>query len=93
MTKARRKAAPSKELVPIKHPDWDRQVKDVLELVHRYTRTGPNGYQTPPETRRLLAADAASRLHNLTDQLDAKLRSGSSWPAPTWAVVDDESGF
>jgi len=73
MTRARRKT-PSKELVPIKHPVWDHQVKDVLEMVHRYTRTGPDGYRTPPVLRRNLALDAEARLHGLVDQLDKKLR-------------------
>jgi len=73
MSKPRRRQ-PSKELVPVKHPAWDQQVKDVLELVHVYTRTGPNGYQAPPETRRVVLKDAESRLHDLVEQLDTKLR-------------------
>lgn len=95
MTRARRKS-PSKELVPIKHPDWDQQVRDVLEMVHRYTRTGPDGYRTPPDTRRALALDAGSRLHGLVDQLDTKLRGGvaeQDVATRVWPLVGDEAGF
>jgi len=95
MTRARRKT-PSKDLVPIKHPDWDQQVKDVLDDVHRYARTKPGGYRTPPDTRRALALDAESRLHGLVDQLDTTLRGGVSEQdvaTRVWPLVGDEAGF
>lgn len=60
--------------VPRQPADWDQQVRDVLDDVHRYARTKPGGYRTPPDTRRALNADAVSRLHGLVDALDAKLR-------------------
>lgn len=104
MTRTRKKQSPSKELVPIKHPDWDQQVKDVLEMVHRYTRTGPDGYRSPPETRRALNVDAVSRLDGLVERLDEKLRGPtpkkgtspvpeSAQPTRVWPIVGDEAGF
>ena len=67
-----RRAAPGKELVPIKDPLWDNQVKDTLQQVVYYNR--PQGGQPPaPEVRRMIAIHAEGRLQALVAELEVKL--------------------
>jgi hypothetical protein len=70
--KTARRAAPSKDLVPVGDPLWDNQIKDTLSQVIYYTRS-QGGIPTSPEVRRMVAIHAESRLQTLVAELEAKL--------------------
>lgn len=62
----------SKELVPLKDPLWDSEVRDILGQVSYYARPR-NGKPTLPEVRRMVAIDAAGRLEELVDGLEGRI--------------------
>lgn len=67
-----RRAAPSKELVPVGDPLWDNQIRDTLSQIIYYNRS-QGGTPTAPEVRRMVAIHAESRLQSLVAELENKL--------------------
>ncbi len=65
-----KRAAVSKELVPVRDPLWDSQVQDILSQVHWYTSSSQHA---APEVRRMLNIHAVGRLESLVADMETRL--------------------